>query len=399
MKNPLSNQLERRFQQSYSKQSYIERYTSVYLLFQILQICISAFLAACSFKFWEALFMSKADGLGPTVLAVVATVLVSVIIFLLLNVMLKSYFSGDRIHWLIPTLVALFIAGDIYANVEGIPELTATMIPLPQDSKTPETDAVFGQQLRVVDQELANVKHRYYWCAVHKTNHSSHGVCEHERFWISPKTHQKDYKRIEQLSKQRTDLVAAHNKQRQINLDEHSSEVKDREDTLFKRTSQLKYLQAFMYLLLFIVVYWCHHFGSAAIDDPTYPISSHKATPPTPSAGLPDVNEIIEGIEDLGDFEDEYYEEDPEPGHNGTRRDPYASRRDTPPEPPVRPVTLMGKGFAYSCTHCNKNYLAKRPMMEGQNPFCSQKCRSAFWKVERKRIRQEKKKKEGAGLA
>lgn len=377
MKNPLSNQLEKRFQQSYSSQSYIERYTSVYLLFQVLQVAISVFLAVCSFKFWEALFMSKAGaGMAPTLLAGAATIMVSFIIYLLLNVMLKSYFSGDRIHWLIPALVGIFIAGDIYANVQGIPELTASMLTVPVDTKTPETDQVFQQQLRVVDQELDRVKHRYYWCPDHNTNHSVHGKCEHERFWISKKD--PNYRRIEQLGKQRTDLVSAHTAQRQITMNEHQADVDERTRKLGLRTNQLKYLQAFMYCLLFIVVYWCHHFGSASIQDDGY----HPRTDPRhyPDEDLEPIDDVIRAV----------------PGvHipvNGSRRVHNSTGRvDQGEDAGSHEIHLHGQGFSYACTNCEQEYLAKRPMADGQKPFCSDSCRARWWKEERKRRRQEDK--------
>jgi hypothetical protein len=385
MKNPLSNQLEQRFQRSYSSQSYIERYTSVYLLFQLLQVAISIFLAVCSFKFWEALFMSKAGaGLTPTLLAGAATVMVSFIIYLLLNVMLKSYFSGDRIHWLIPALVGLFIAGDIYANVHGIPELTSSMIPVPVDTKTPETDQVFASQLKVVDQELARVKHRYYWCSHHKTNHAQHGKCEHERFWISKKS--PDYRRIEQLGKQRTDLVAQHTAQRNMTLNEHQSDVSDRIGKLSMRTNQLKYLQAFMYCLLFTVVYWCHHFGSASIQE--------DKPRPRPGPGTPDDEPDPE--EEYPDWEIDDKIKTIHIPVNGTGRIRNDSRRVTDQEEHEstdagQAIHLHGEGFAYTCTQCDKEYLAKRPLLDDQRPFCCDKCRSSWWKEERKRRRQEEK--------
>jgi endogenous inhibitor of DNA gyrase (YacG/DUF329 family) len=379
-KNPLSNQLEQRFQRSYSSQSYIERYTSVYLLFQLLQVAISIFLAVCSFKFWEALFMSKAGaGLTPTLLAGAATVLVSFIIYLLLNVMLKSYFSGDRIHWLIPALVGIFIAGDIYANVHGIPELTSSMIPVPVDTKTPETDQVFASQLKVIDQELARVKHRYYWCSHHKTNHAQHGKCQHEKFWISKKS--SDYRRIEQLGKQRTDLVAQHTAQRNMTLNEHQADVSDRIGKLSRRTNQLKYLQAFMYCLLFIVVYWCHHFGSASIQD------DKPRSGPGPIRGQPEPDD--DDDEDVWD--NEVIKTIPI-SPDGTRRVYNDSRRVKVEGTGGKgDVHIHGQGFSYVCTQCDKEYLAKRPLLDDQRPFCCDKCRTAWWKEERKRRREEEK--------
>jgi len=358
--------LQARFSRQYGEKHYVDRYSSVWLIFLVMNLGISIALALFSYKFWELLFAAKASPTLSMLAAGVATTLVIVIVNVILNSIAKAWHAGESPDAVLFIVLLAFIAGDVYANWHGIPALSEGMITKPVDTKTAATDNIYQAQVSGLDEQIVAHKHRYYWCAVHKTNHSQHGTCKHERFWMPKAAREK----LEALQSRKNRIISTWNREREANTQEYAGLVHDYQAKLSQRIDNLRGIQGIGYLLLIVLTMWMHKYGS-------------RSASPLPPAGPERSRRYAVG--ELG------LHEAPEPPQDSHGRimNLHRSEPETGSVQAETHTVLRGSGFPATCTHCGTDYFAGRKPRSGELTFCSDQHRMAFHAA---RLKEERKK-------
>lgn len=385
--NPFSNQLQRRFTKDYSPTSYLDRYAGSYVLLQIMQIVLSAFLATCSFKFWQVLlgrFIHEDYSWG---FALATTILISFLIYYLLNIILKSYHAKDDVPPVLIILLVAFVCGDIYANVFGIPELTSEMMPAPVDNKTPEVDALYGEQISAASQERSDLVARKKLIESNKSGLYSPGGAT---YWkgVPSEFGRKELRsldaRIQNKDTELATLRASMIKDRQRTQDEHAFEMTSHTMKLSQRIAQLRWLQGIVYIVLFVISFGCHGIAAksarmAMENDTSSPPPSHGKKP----------------------FIDPHLTSQHAPHHNGSKQNGHKHPTNHTGIVDMRrpktshvteqtsSVTQHEQGFLYDCEVCDGDRVYKRPLKAGEHAFCSSSCKDQYHREKREKQRKE----------
>lgn len=354
--NRLGQLLQAKFSKQYEPKAHVERYAGTWIIFFILGLAISAALALFSYKFWAMLFATKASPYIAIGAGVIATCLVIFVINILLNTIFKAWHAGDKPDAILILLVAAFIAGDVYANWHGIPALTEDMISKPIDQKTKSTDKVFSDQLASIDQQIQAHKHAFYWCSFHKTNHSQHGSCSHEKFWMPKKARAK----LDELLALKNGITTSYNQQRAANISEYSQQLQDYSHKMSLRIDQLRGLQGIGYIFLIVLIAWMHKYGAR---------SANLSPTPSPDRGKTYIEDY------LAPSPRQQQGSAPGPGRIYNMHDSYTHTV----EPPTHTVDMrQGAGWPAACHYCGEKYWMKRKPREGELSFCSADHRNKY---------------------
>lgn len=246
----LKDTLLTRFKKEFSKDSYVNHYFPIYIVFNILIVLCLLYSAFASYSYYKALLSDLNNFWGVSV-SFLFTCLISALIYYFTSHVARTWFTYYKVD-IVCLFLAVAVGWNVYTDLLGVESVSENMNPENLDIQTSNLDENYRLTIANFDAQI-------------KDNARLIRLNEDfsKKLWGWKEKQQKynDAKRSkERIEKQKGEFLKQYSKQRAKSIDLHTTKEERRLSKIDRQSSSLKGVATVCMVVTILCSFWCANY-------------------------------------------------------------------------------------------------------------------------------------------
>lgn len=254
------------FQNRYVLNDFFNRYLVLYFILKIIAVTCLFYSSFASYSYYANLF-SKLPYYFDSIIPFFITTLVSVLIYLLTEHVLKLWFSSFKVDVFIFVLIGL-ISFNVYTDLKGVEKVSENMYKKKEDKATSQLDSNYSLSVKDYNKRISvlhdSIKSKYSkWNDGKSSN------------WGAYNRLTRAEKILFKLQSDKDKLTAQYTKQRASSLSIYQKDESIRYANIQSTSTSLKGVATVCIIIVLLTSAWCEYYRKESVNNHLNDLNGH----------------------------------------------------------------------------------------------------------------------------